>query len=229
MDRREQKRAAQEAEYKRLASRWRERLDQEIKAFQDSGDRSPDKLVDIYWEYYVLGRLAPEDSLEKEAREAKGKDVWSGDRDDPELYVRILTSLYYAQDAVNKQITMEGGGWGSGAVMEVTLKAPHLLRGIPATKQPEDWASLFIERTESSITSFGGEVPIKRLRSGLVGIYKGMEVRIDRLTDDGRVLLEPADSNFDTREQLLSVFAEDHPGEGIVRLSISELDLDSFE
>ncbi len=232
MEHREQS-ARERAHQKELASKWHDGYTAAIEAFKQKEDKTIDDVVDLHWEHYLFARLVPEDVAEKQARKALRKEVWDGSRDDVELYIRILTSCYYADDIIDKNLTMGGGGFGSGAIFQsLGLLTLNFMEQIPMRHGRVDYRPYiekYVERAKQEIVRCGGEVPSKRLRPGAIGEYKGMPVKVESLTGDGLVALEAADRNYENHGKLFDLVLEDYPESSGSSLPITALDLEKFE
>ena len=222
-------------EKKNLAGLWRERLDTALEAFEVKEDKTLDGLVDIYWNEYILGRLVPEDPKEKQARVDLKKEVWETDRNDPELYSRILVSLYAAQETLENAKTASGGGFGSGAIFE-TLPRLYMLPQEEMKKlnvsgqQPyEMLIHRFEEKTNHALQETGGIAPSIRLRVKATGVHLGIPVKIKEFYDNGLVSLVPLDSSPRAMVEFTEQSTQLHPDRFPPSFSLSELDLETFQ
>src|SRR3990167_10505766 len=89
-----------------LGSSWQGRLDKVLDPLIESRTLTRSQFIDILWDYGILGRIAPTDSIELQARVNENKTVWTGTRDDPQLYWRILYSTASALDTIQGQFSI---------------------------------------------------------------------------------------------------------------------------
>ena len=103
---------------KSKAYAWSERYDEELDSFKERDIFSAEELANLVWNRGILDHISPTDSEEIRARKALKKDTW--DRNDSELYWRILYATGYLKDAIPRNLTMVSG-YAAGPI----LKAAH--------------------------------------------------------------------------------------------------------
>lgn len=205
-------------EVKKKAEAWSARLDEAVTRFLDSKEPNRNDLIEILWRYGILERISPSQSEEKEARKALNKAVFDGDRSDPELYWRILYSAGAADEAVKRGYSVAASGKGliTGALTKIgaLIYSPKNEALFPETFQrpPKNPYEIVIEeiikRAKLELKNLNIKPHDPLIPWDSTGKWQGMELTVDRYTDDGFIcfraktpqdharLYELSDNNF---------------------------------
>lgn len=192
---------------KEKAGAWLGRYEEKIKEILSAEKIDRVELIDALWEYGIMGRIAPKDEAEKNARVALEKAVWEGDREDPKLYWRILYSAAAAKNAAEKNYSIMAGSHGyiTGAFQGLygILASPKAEDAFPEMKEGKNSMIAviddFIARAKKELEKRGTKPPEKLLPIGAVGKWNGIEVTVENYTDDGLVWLRAEDLDDHTK------------------------------
>lgn len=185
-------------EVKEKAGAWLRRYEEKIEKILSAEKIDRAHLIDTLWEYGIMGRIAPKDETEKNARIALEKAVWEGDREDPKLYWRILYSAAAAKNAVEKNYSLAAGSHSyiTGAFQELygILASPKAKDAFPEMKERKNPTIIiideFMNRAKIELEKRGVKPPDKLLPIGAKGRWNGIEATIETYTDGGLVWLK---------------------------------------
>lgn len=186
-------------------SAWQQKLETAVTAILKSPSGTMERIFDALKEHCILDRIAPTDPVERQARTAKRKVIWEGDRQDPELYWRIMYAAASAQYATDMNWTLcaSGNGYVIGAISEYW--------GIILREQVPDWLREFTNHHQRSLlrpltddlirwskTTLMemGQTPHQTLIPiGSRGIFHDIPVSLSAYTDQGLICFEADDYN----------------------------------
>lgn len=226
----EDERMAAEARTSELAHQWQKVFETKKTELLSRPDATMDNVVDLYWQYYILARVAPEDPEVKAARQSKRKDVWPGTRDDAEVYERFLYSILYAKDSLGRNYTSIGAGYAAGAVSDsLRIVYTKFLKDLPKAKYRDEpdilfFVDKFVEKAKKALELHGGDAS-KLLTIGAKGEIDGIPVTVDAITDKGEVWLKA--NSAAEHVKLLDAIHKRHPKSHGGMLA-SSLDLETF-
>lgn len=148
-------------------------------------------LIEVVWRYGILDRIAPEDSEILLARLTLGNLVFSGGRNDPELYIRIVYSCGQIAEAVKNNQEICGGyclaAYRAGFFLVMRRKdfeQEVIFRILDRVKEK---ANLELKKL--------GLGPLSSFAIGTMGFFNGIQVVITKILSDGRVVLKAYDDN----------------------------------
>ncbi len=228
----ETQRNPEEQRVRELANRWHRSFEKMKEEWLARPETTLDDLVDLYWDGYILGRIAPLDQDEKDARATLKKDVWAGTRDDKELYERILYSILNGKEALGKNLSAISPGYAAGAVMDsmqiVYRKFLHQLPKAKYRSEPDVhyFADKFVEKARQEFVRHGGQGD-KLLRVGSHGRVGDILVTVEGITPDGKVWLVADNPGRDYMRLYDTIQSLDPDASGTAILA-SKLDLASF-
>jgi len=213
------------------AKAWQKRLLDRVNILLNAKEADRNSLIDVLWNSGILDRIAPVNPEEKESRIKLGKKIWRGDRDDPELYWRILYAAAAAKEAIERGWSVVSGS--GGYIIGFFQGANEVIFSernkdfFPETNDKMLHANPYLILTESIIERARVELEKRGIkphqkfpRYGARGKWKGVDVKIDRFSDDGLVWLKGIDINAHNKLYELS------KGGGILP---SEINPDDFE
>ncbi len=175
-----------------LAHRWETRLREKLDGALSDPDVDKKKIEDILWEYGILERIDPQDSEEREARRKVGSDLWDGERNNPELYWRVLYSLGLIHESVKRNYSLTGG-LAVGALRGIGYlhaKAQERVykEFFPGSKNAYvDLNNDLIEKAKGELRKRGVADP-QLIPWDSEGVWKGIPVTIERYASDGTVV-----------------------------------------
>lgn len=183
---------------KEKAGAWLGRYEEKIEEILNAEKIDRAELIDALWEYGIMGRIAPKDEIEKNARMQLEKAVWEGNREDPKLYWRILYSAAAAKNATEKNYSIMAGSHGyiTGAFQGLygVLASPKAEDTFPEMKEGKNPMIAvidgFMDRAKKELEKRGVKPPEKLPQIGAKGKWNGIEVTIGSYTDDGLVWLK---------------------------------------
>ena len=219
---------------KEKAHAWHKRFDEALEEFLVEEEFDFDKFIDVIWEKGILDRVAPKDEEEKRARQGVGSKVWEGERDDPELYWRIMYSAGHIREFSERQFTMHAAGFADVGIYQGVVKLLYSEKHEKFRKKlyPDRKSNPvvivsdeIIERAKKELETLGVESHKKLIPWGAVGKYEDIEVEVDRYMEDGLVSLRAL--NYEDHMKLydLANLKRKHPG----LVSPSELDPKDFK
>lgn len=191
------------------ASAWQEKYKEILDDFFQKENVSRKELIDIIWEYGILERISPKNENEKQARKSLKKTVWEGDRENPELYWRLLYSTAASLEAIKNKYSIVAPSYGyiTGAFegLNRALLPQHCQAIFPESeKNPntnfhEIILNDIIEKAKSEIENKGKKPPKNLIPYGTEINWQGQKFNVERYTFDGKILLEadtPEKHNF---------------------------------
>lgn len=222
---------AEKAYKKELSRKWKKRLDTALDKFEAKEDKTEDELFEIYWNEAIIGKLAPENREEMQARIDLEKEVWEPGRDDPELYKRIFVSIQHADVVADKNLTMVLGGFGSGAFFR---SLQLIFKHFPTMFKRDEfgrmdykpWLKRFYDRIDKELKRLGDSLPEKKLEPGSEGEFQEIPVSIRLPGHSG--LYELTAKNFADHMRLFDA-VEKVTGKGGVFVPLSMLDIEKFK
>ena len=187
-----------EREYqKEKAGAWRKRYDDALDAVVHNEQATFEELLDVIWNEGILGRIAPVNSEEKNARIQLKKSVWEGSRDDVELYWRILYSAGYITEPAIMHHSVLPHGYAidalSRARIAALMNAEQTKHFFPKENQKDPFVFLagkIMDRAREEISTRGGEPHEKLIPWGSKGVWKGVSAEVERYTGDGLLWLK---------------------------------------
>ncbi|MEW6407454.1 MAG: hypothetical protein AB1465_02060 [Patescibacteria group bacterium] len=174
---------------------WAERYEQALDELIQAEKPDLNALLNVVWNKGILDRLVPLDKEKLEARKMLEKEVWEGGREDLELYWHILYSAGYAREATDRNQSLVGGGFASGAILQAVhkvLSSGKYLEFFPGGYPKNYYAPLIdlvAARAKEELKKRGAEPHKKFIPYGAQGNFKGIEVKVERYSDDGCVVL----------------------------------------
>ncbi len=204
-------RDAKREHLKELAGRWEKRFDDAIDAIQENDEATFDDLIGAIWEKGMLGRIAPEDPQEANARKDLGKTVWEGKkgRDDEDLYWSIIYCLRSQELSMKARDTIAAAdytGGGMSAVYQFT-RNNEKQRQLFGDKSFEDIflsvGAAITEKAKGEITRLGGTPPTSFVELGAQGTVNGIDVIVERYTGEGKLSLKAR--NFEDHAALYEI------------------------
>lgn len=94
---------------KTLAESWLEEYDRDLKSAIENPEADFDQIMAVVWEKGILNRLCPKNQEVKVARKSLGKKVYDGQREDSDLYWRLLASAENVEYAAKNNLTLASG------------------------------------------------------------------------------------------------------------------------
>lgn len=222
--------SAEKEALKPKANAWRKRFEASLKEVMEDSKSDRAQLLEVIWEDGIMGRILPDDPEEKEAREKLHKAVWSGERTDPKLYWRIMYSAAASREGMRHGWSIMSSGdslvVGAFDAINRSVEPEKKLDFYPELKTDQKvnpYEIIFadiISRAKAELENLGVTPPQELIPMGAKGEYKGIKVKIDRYTFDGKVYLQA--ENYEGHEALYKLSA----GMGV---DPDELDLESFK
>jgi hypothetical protein len=217
-------------ELEEKAGAWLTRYNQRMDEFLEQEEPSKEELMDILWEHGVLNRIAPLDPDEKQARMKLGKTVWKEDREDPELYWRLLYSAHAVQENQKTGVTTIASGYEytSGAfqgyhqAMFDEKKGNKIFTGEDKKEGTKILIDELMKRARGELIKRGVTPHENMISLGVTGEWQGVPVTVDRFTHDGLVHFRADDA-----EGHAALYK--HLDEGKAGASPSRIDPDDFK
>jgi len=177
-----------------IANAWKERYKKSIEEYILGDEVNREGLASIILEKGILDHIAPLSEEERDARLKLDKEVWN--RDEPEPYLQTIYSLSYVKHAVKHSYTIMSGNI-SRAINEVLLFLGKKSKYDAIFEEDEmDGKKVYfilideiIKQAQTKLEKMGaqfeGIIPI-----GTRGKFKGIDVTIDRYTEEGNIVLK---------------------------------------
>ncbi|MFA6588452.1 MAG: hypothetical protein WCT08_05280 [Patescibacteria group bacterium] len=193
---------AENIEYlKQKSGEWSFKLEAEVEKLINADSTDKDKLFEVLWEDGVLNRIVPADLEAKNARQQLGRTVWPGSREDPALYLRILYSCAFSEEALkrNYSIVADSRGLITGAFngFNQALYSEKAFAFFPEYKTGKNPSFEFLayiaDRAKAELKKIGVQPPDKIIPWDAEGVWQGIKVVVDRSTSDGRLAFRAKD------------------------------------
>lgn len=94
---------------KQLAQSWLEEYDRDLRLTVEKPETDFNQVMEVVWEKGILNRLCPNSQEVKLARKSLGRAVYEGDRNDSDLYWRLLASTENVDYATKNNLTLTSG------------------------------------------------------------------------------------------------------------------------
>jgi len=184
---------------KKKAHAWQDRLDEVLDRFLAQEKVTRPELINILWDFGIMGRVDPKDPKEKAARKKVGSDIWEGDREAPDLYWRILYSVVASINALkNDWSIMIGHGpilgianaVGRICYLQDREKCYSIFPEYEADLQINPYALVFddlVARAKDELKKRGQEPPDEFIPVGAKGSWHNIEFTVDMYTWSGHV------------------------------------------
>jgi hypothetical protein len=221
----EQPESNQEAHIE-LAEAWNTRLQERV--VQAMTEENLDALLAALWEEGVLGRIAPLDASEREARAMLRKTVWPGTRENVELYRRIKYATMFSQEAIRQRFSVVAGNHsyivGAFNGLQLAMYAEQWPRLFPekGSERTDPTGTLLVDlqrRAQDELRQRGDAHADTSIAWEAAGTWHGIPVTAHP-TEDGRLVLRA--QNSDHHVQLAKAMDWD------VAVSPGDVDPDAF-
>ena len=215
---------------KQKARAWDKRFEKALEICLQNPDIREADVIDTVWQANV-DRLSPNDPEEKAARIELGKDVWKGERTDPELPLRIEYAIAQIEESIKRNWSAASAGWfiGGQAVYPImgSEKTSPLHKLFGMEEHPEKVQEAFLhrmkEKAKEECRALGGTPHESVIPFGAEGMYKEIPVVVDRYSSNGTIVLKA--KNFEDHMRLFDATPKDLGGS----VSPSELDPADFK
>lgn len=163
-----------------------------------------DQWIDLAWEKGLLDHVSPTDPEIVTARKLLERTVWP-ERQNPILYWRIQYAIEYFRTHMERT-TAQGVAAQACIPLFVAmgkLDKPKLGELFPKMVLQPDWpwyrkiCALLIARAKRSLQDLGVKPHMRTLRRGSTGVFRGINVEVDNVCDDGTLWLRALEDGVD--------------------------------
>jgi len=185
---------------KELAIQWQTEYGAELELILEKDEPEFEEIVQAIFEKGILDHLAPVNPAVIEARTRLNRNIWSTNRQDPNLYLRTLYSLEQVKTDIKKVQTLAGAN--ASAVMQgfaslmMSDKKNNILQraGLKDSEALDVLVERLAQLTKEAIAENGGQVPEQIILPGTKAEFCGIPVTVVRYVD-GWASLKTGDEN----------------------------------
>ncbi len=178
---------------KDIGHNWQDILITKLQKEFKEKEPSMKKIIEVAIDYGVLNRIAPQDDRIRKAREKKGRTLWEKDRNDPNLYLRLIYELESIKYAIKNSYSV-----CSHFTIGLTIAFNNALH-------PDHYAKFFSEKELMEVVEefFNkakralekrmeklGVTPPNILKIGDSATITGINIVVKEFSVDGRIIPE---------------------------------------
>lgn len=173
---------------------WEARLDDAVDRLLADPAATRAEFLNALIENGIRERLAPSDPEERALRQAQGRKLWEGSREDPNFTRRIMYMTAFCKDASARHATLTGPVAAILSYVYKVARSDRYYDFFPEAK--EDTRFNPMENAIDGMQALSREELLAKgedaaiIPLGAEGFIEGIPVVISRYTDDGEVVLE---------------------------------------
>ncbi|MBI2595484.1 hypothetical protein HYW46_01970 [Candidatus Daviesbacteria bacterium] len=174
---------------------WQDSLQESLDIFFILDEQTREDFIEILWNDGILNHIAPTDPAVIAARKSKGRPVWDQGRDDHRLYWKILYSAAAAKEACGRDWSMIAGSdsfvAGIFSPIYEAFSRGLLQKFYPNQTNPQIVIlSDITERAKQELEKRNQNTAGHPLGYGLNCTWRGLELKVDRFTGDGKIYFQ---------------------------------------
>ncbi len=113
---------------KQLAESWLLDFGESLNSAIKNPESDFDQIMDVVWEKGILNRICPDSQEVKAARKNLGRNVYEGQKEDSDLYWRLLASAENVEYAAKNSLTLASGDLSPMFEAFVAMNSPEIKR-----------------------------------------------------------------------------------------------------
>ncbi|MDE1970132.1 MAG: hypothetical protein KGI50_00950 [Patescibacteria group bacterium] len=172
-------------------------------------------LVAAFWNEGIMSRIAPTHIFERQARERTQRLLWPGTREDIELYWRILYALGFSIEAIKKNFSLiaSNESFVAGVFQNIELVFSPEVKALFPHHRNNPYIGIceaLMDYAREEITKRGAVPHNPLIPWESVGTWEGMELTVDRYTQDGLISFRAR--NFQDHRRLSDLMGANFSG-----------------